>query len=155
MKLYEWWIVREKLYCFFLLFSFQFISLHSFFCIFVYSLESVSFHLLRICLFFSSFFFFEFSCWLSSNDSLIWIFLAFVAFIEIVSLRLVLVIVIGIPGLLADKDFFTLLFKKRFRYLWYDPTQYWPFSYSYLLTTNFGRGCCLRGCWSILTYWWP
>ena len=32
------------------------------------------------------FHFFEFSCWLSSTNNLIWIFVAFVAFIEVVSL---------------------------------------------------------------------
>ena len=37
-----------------------------------------------------------------------------------------------------------------YKYLWYDPTQYSPFSCSYLLTTNFGRSSCLGGCWSIL-----
>ena len=69
------------------------------------------------------FHFLEFSCWLSSTNNLIWIFVAFVAFIEIVSLWLVLVIVIGIPGLLAAKDF-SMLFKKQIKYLWYEPTQY-------------------------------
>ena len=50
--------------------------------------------------------------------------------------------------------FFSLLFKRGIRYLWYDPTQYLPLFFSYLLTTNFGRYCCLIGCWSILTFWW-
>ena len=104
--------------------------------------------------FFPVFHFFEFSCWLSSTNNLIWIFVAFVAFTEVVSLWLVLMIVIGIPGLLTAKGFFSLLFEKGIRYLWYDPTQYLPLFFSYLLTTNFGRYCCLIGCWSILTYWW-
>ena len=74
----------------------------------VYGLESVSFNLLKIC-FFLIFYFFEYSCWLSSTNNLIWIFVAFVAFIEIVSLWLVLVIRTGIPALIIAKDFFSLL----------------------------------------------
>lgn len=74
----------------------------------VYGLESVSFNLLKIC-FFLIFYFFEYSCWLSSTNNLIWMFVAFVAFIEIVSLWLVLVIRTGIPALIIAKDFFSLL----------------------------------------------
>ena len=73
---------------------------------FVYGLESLSFHLLKILCFFLVFYFFEYSCWLSSTNNLIWIFVAFVAFIEIVSLWLVLVIGTDIPALITAKDFF-------------------------------------------------
>ena len=62
-------------------------------------------------------------------------------------------IVIGIPGLIAAKDFF-LCSLKRIKYLWYDLRQYISFSLPYLLTKSFERSRCLRGCWSILTYWW-
>ena len=58
--------------------------LHSFFCSFVYSLDSVS--IISFAENLSSFYFFEFSCWLSSTNNLTWIFVAFVAFIEVVSL---------------------------------------------------------------------
>ena len=94
---------------------FYFISLHSFFCVFVYSFKSVSFHLLKICLSFLPLHFFEFSCWLSSTNNLTWIFVAFVTFIEVVSLWFVLVIMIGILGLIAAKRPFPLLFKKRIK----------------------------------------
>ena len=59
------------------------------------------------------FLFLEFSCWLSTTYNLIWIFVAFVAFIEVVGLWLASVIVTGIPGLLADKDFFLCSFKNE------------------------------------------
>ena len=101
------------------------------------------------------FHFFEFSCWLSSTNNLIWIFVAFVAFIEVVSLWLVMVIVIGKPVLIAAKCFFLCSFKKEISYLWNDLTQHLPFPFSYLLTKNFRRCCCLLSCWSILTLWSP
>ena len=65
------------------LFFFSFFLLHFFFGIyFVIGIDSFADNLC----FFLVFHFFEFSCWLSSTNSLIWIFGAFVAFIEVVSL---------------------------------------------------------------------
>ena len=144
---------KKKIDGLFLLFSFNSWQLILCF-VFAYSLKSVSFHLLRICVFLVSHFF-EFSCWLSSTNNLIWIFVAFVAFIEVVSLWLVMVIVIGKPVLIAAKCFFLRSFKKEISYLWNDLTQHLPFPFSYLLTKNFRRCCCLLSCWSILTLWSP
>ena len=96
---------RKKFKGFFLLFSFLFVAFKSLFCFCIlFEIGIISFAD-NLC-FFLVFHFFEFSCWLSSTNNLIWIFVAFVAFIEIVSLWSVLVIVTGIPGLLAAKDFF-------------------------------------------------
>ena len=128
--------------------------LHSILCfVFVYILRQVSFHD-NLCFFHVSHLF-EFSCWLSSTNNLIWIFIPFVSFIEVVSLWLVLVIVIGIPGLIAATDFFLCSLKKQIKYLWYGPPQYLPFPFCHLLTKNCGRYWYLQGCWPILSYWLP
>ena len=68
-KLYQWWIVRKNIW---------------------YFLVSTIFQLWWQ--FFFYFFFLVSSCWLSSTNKPIWIFVAFVAFIESVSLWLIDVI---------------------------------------------------------------
>ena len=113
----------------------------------------VSFHLLTICVSFMSLTslslvagFSQLTTWSGYSSPLC-------AFIEVVSLWLVLVIVIviGIPGLIAATDFFLCSFKKQIKYLWYEPPQYLPFPFCHLLAKNCGICCYLQGCWSILT----
>ena len=56
--------------------------------------------------FFLVFHFSAFSCWLSTNNDLIWMFVAFLTFIEVVSLWLAYVIVDGVLRLVIARYFF-------------------------------------------------
>ena len=137
---------EKKFNGFFVLSSFYFVAFNSLFCFCTYFEISIISFAENLCFFFS----FTSS---SSVADFPRLFVAFVAFIEVVSLWLVLVIVIGIPILIATKYFFSAL-EKRIKNLWYEPAQHLPFFFSHLLTTNFGRSRCLRGRWSIFTHWY-
>ena len=129
----------------FLLFSFNSWQLILCF-VFAYSLKSVSFHLLRICV--------SFLCLISSSlvagfprlttwsgySSPLWL-----------SLKLWVYDYCDWYAWTTCCLRFFLLFKKRINYLWYDPTQYWSFPFPIYSQKKFGCNCYLGGCSSILT----